>query len=304
MQARRDNPECAKQEFDNLLDAKDPGMNFKLTFEPRDIRSAAVSTRRPRMAILREQGINGQVEMAAAFDRAGFECVDVHMTDLISGRSDLKDFSGFVACGGFSYGDVLGAGSGWAKSALYNNRLKEMFATFFEREDTFALGVCNGCQMMAQLKDIIPGAGDWPEFTRNKSEQFEARYVTIEVTESPSIFFKGMEGSRLGIAVAHGEGFADFDRTGSMRNILRRRLLSARYVNNYGKPTERYPFNPNGSSRGITAITNTDGRVTIMMPHPERGFRSLQMSYRPAGIFEGEQGPWLRMFQNARAFVS
>jgi phosphoribosylformylglycinamidine synthase len=303
MQSRRDNPDCAKQEFDNLLDVKDPGMSFKLTYVPGDIQAANVSTHRPKMAVLREQGINGQVEMAAAFDRAGFECIDVHMTDLISGTTDLMEFDGLVACGGFSYGDVLGAGSGWAKSILYTKRLKEMFAGFFQREDKFALGVCNGCQMMAQLKDIIPGAGDWPEFTKNKSEQFEARYVTVEILQSPSIFFDDMEGSRLGIAVAHGEGFADFNRTGSMRNILKRGLASARYVDNYGVATERYPFNPNGSLRGVTAITNSDGRVTIMMPHPERGFRASQMSYRPAGQFDGEQGPWLRMFQNARAFV-
>jgi phosphoribosylformylglycinamidine synthase len=241
--------------------------------------------------------------MAAAFDRAGFESVDVHMTDLLSKRVDLKDFDGLVACGGFSYGDVLGAGSGWAKSVLYNERLKEMFRKFFARKETFSLGVCNGCQMMSQLKDIIPGAGHWPAFTKNKSQQFEARYVTVEIVESPSIFFKGMEGSRLGIPVAHGEGYANFELTGSMEKIRQGQLLSARYVDNYGKPTERYPFNPNGSVQGVTGFTTADGRAMIMMPHPERGFRSVQMSYRPEGMFEGEEGPWLRMFQNARKFV-
>ena len=255
------------------------------------------------MAILREQGVNGQVEMAAAFDRAGFESVDVHMTDLLGGKTDLRDFAGLAACGGFSYGDVLGAGSGWAKCVLYNERLKEMFRKFFARKETFTLGVCNGCQMISQLKAIIPGAEHWPVFTKNKSQQFEARYVTVEVVPSPSVLFKGMDGARVGIAVAHGEGYANFDLTGSSGGILGNNLLSMRFVDNYGKPTERYPFNPNGSLQGMTGFTTTDGRVTIMMPHPERGFRSLQMSYRPAGLYEGEEGPWLRIFQNARKFA-
>jgi len=301
MQARRDNPECAKQEHDNLLDEKDPGLNFKATFDYSG--PAFVSSRRPRMAILREQGVNGHVEMAAAFDRAGFESFDVHMTDLLGGRVDLKDFAGLVACGGFSYGDVLGAGSGWARSVLYNARLKEMFRAFFARKETFALGICNGCQMMSQLKDIIPGAEHWPAFTKNKSQQFEARFVTLEIMPSPSIFFKGMEGSRLGIPVAHGEGFANFEITGSLKKIVDGGLMSARYVDNYGRPTERYPFNPNGSPDGLTGVTTADGRVMVMMPHPERGFRSLQMSYRPDGMFTGDEGPWLRMFQNARKFA-
>ena len=300
MQALRDNPACAQEEYDNLLDEDDPGMQFSLTYDPAE---PHVSTSRPRMAILREQGINGQVEMAAAFDRAGFESVDVHMTDLLGGRVTLKDFAGLVACGGFSYGDVLGAGSGWAKSVLYNPELKAMFAEFFARPETFALGVCNGCQMMSQLKGIIPGAEHWPAFTRNRSEQFEARYVTLEVLPSPSIFMKGMEGSRLGIPVAHGEGFANFEVTGSQAAVTDGGLITARYVDNYGKPTERYPFNPNGSDGGITGLTTTDGRVTIMMPHPERVFRSLQLSYRPDGVCESDEGPWLRMFQNARNFV-
>ena len=301
MQALRDNPDCAVEEFDDLLDEQDPGMRFALTFDPGQ--AVTLSTARPRMAILREQGINGQVEMAAAFDRAGFACVDVHMTDLIAERDRLDDYAGLVACGGFSYGDVLGAGSGWAKSILYNERLKEMFARFFARQDTFALGVCNGCQMVSQLKDIIPGAEHWPAFTRNKSEQFEARFVTLELMPSPSVLFRGMEGSRLGIPVAHGEGLADFRETGSREKVEEAGLVAARYVDNYGNPAERYPHNPNGSPGGITALTSADGRVTIMMPHPERVFRSLQMSYCPDGLLAGDEGPWLRMFQNARAFV-
>jgi phosphoribosylformylglycinamidine synthase len=206
-----------------------------------------------------------------------------------------------VACGGFSYGDVLGAGSGWAKSVLFNPELKAMFAAFFARPETFTLGVCNGCQMLSQLKDIIPGAEHWPEFTRNISEQFEARFVTVEVMPSPSIFMKGMEGSKIGIPVAHGEGLADFANTGS--KDATEGLVSLRYVDNLGKATERYPFNPNGSPDGMTGLTTTDGRVTIMMPHPERVFRSMQLSYCPDGICKGDEGPWLRMFQNAREFV-
>jgi len=301
MQALRDNPECAVEEFDGLLDEQDPGMRFALTFDPGC--DVTVSAARPRMAVLREQGINGQVEMAAAFDRAGFECVDLHMTDLMSGRDRLEGYAGLVACGGFSYGDVLGAGSGWAKSILYNEELKDMFAAFFAREDTFALGVCNGCQMVSQLKDIIPGAEHWPAFTRNKSEQFEARYVTVELLPSPSVLFRGMEGSRLGIPVAHGEGLADFRETGSREQAEAGGLVAVRYVDNYGVPAERYPHNPNGSPGGITGLTTRDGRVTIMMPHPERVFRSLQMSYCPDGLLGGDEGPWLRMFQNARSFV-
>jgi phosphoribosylformylglycinamidine synthase len=301
MQALRDNPEYAKQEYDNLLDEDDPGMQMELSYEP----SAPhiVGEARPRMAILREQGINGQVEMAAVFDRAGFECVDMHMTDLLEKRADLGDFAGLVACGGFSYGDVLGAGSGWAKSVLFNPELKEMFAKFFAREDSFALGVCNGCQMISQLKGIIPGAEHWPEFTRNRSEQFEARFVTVEVLPSPSIFMKGMEGSKIGIPVAHGEGLADFGQTGSQDALVSEGLVALRYIDNYGRATERYPFNPNGSPDGMTGLTTVDGRVTIMMPHPERVFRSLQLSYCPHGLCKGDEGPWLRMFRNARNFA-
>jgi len=305
MQSLRDNPECAREEYDDLLDEENPGMQYHLTYDPAEDPAKefhVTAGTRPRMAILREQGVNGQVEMAAAFDRAGFESVDVHMTDLLGGRVDLRDFAGLVACGGFSYGDVLGAGAGWAKTILFNEHLKEMFAGFFARPGTFSLGVCNGCQMLAQLKGIIPGAERWPFFSRNRSERFEARFVTLEITPSPSIFFLGMEGSRLGIPTAHGEGRADFSETGSFDEIKRRGLVSARYVDNLGRPTERYPYNPNGSPEGITALTTRDGRATIIMPHPERVFRSLQLSHAPKGLF-GEEGPWLRMFQNARKFV-
>ncbi|HOW16256.1 MAG TPA: phosphoribosylformylglycinamidine synthase subunit PurQ, partial [bacterium] len=304
MQALRDDPTCAKQEYDNLLDEKDPGMNFKLTYDPDKSFSINTALKKPRMAILREQGINGQLEMAAVFDRAGFESVDVHMTDLLNGRTDLKDFKGLVACGGFSYGDVLGAGSGWAKSILFNEPLKEMFTKFFARKDSFSLGICNGCQMMSQLKDIIPGAQHWPMFTRNMSKQFEARYVTLEVLDSPSIFFNDMQGSFIPIPVAHGEGFANFERTGSFDKLVEQKLVCARYVDNYHQATERYPYNPNGSKNGLTALTTTDGRVTIMMPHPERLFRSVQMSYRPRDLFTGEAGPWMRFFHNARKWTN
>ncbi|MBN2449039.1 MAG: phosphoribosylformylglycinamidine synthase, partial [Lentisphaeria bacterium] len=301
MQARRDNPECARQEYDNLLDEGDPGMSFRLTFEPRKPFTVGTGAR-PRMAVLREQGINGQVEMAAAFDRAGFESIDVHMIDLLSGRVDLGGFRGLVACGGFSYGDVLGAGSGWARSILFNARLAEAFREFFQRPGTFALGVCNGCQMLSQLKEIIPGAAHWPAFRRNLSEQFEARYVTVEILESPSVLLQGMSGSMLGIPVAHGEGYADFACTGSREAAEAAGLVAVRYVDNRGRPSERYPFNPNGSPGGMTGFSSEDGRVTIMMPHPERAFRNLQLSWRPRD-WDGEEGPWLRLFQNARAFV-
>jgi len=307
MQALRDNPATAKEEYDNGLDESDPGLTFKLTYDP-DSRTGcqpvhsrnglAARSTKPRMAILREQGVNGHIEMAAAFALAGFESVDVHMTDLLAGRVDLADFQGLVACGGFSYGDVLGAGSGWARSILFNRKLKAMFKKFFHREDTFSLGVCNGCQMLSQLKDIIPGAEAWPEFKRNTSEQFEARYCTLEVLDSPSIFFKGMAGSRIPIAVAHGEGRVVFPAGVDAAKAK----AALRYVDGRGNPTERYPWNPNGSAGGLTSFTTRDGRATIMMPHPERGFRAAQLSYNP-GVFTGEAGPWMRMFRNAYAFA-
>jgi phosphoribosylformylglycinamidine synthase len=306
MQELRDNPACARQEYDNALDKNDPGMTFSLTYDPDalpEVTNVRVSPP-PRMAILREQGVNGQVEMAAAFALAGFESVDVHMTDLHAGRVDLKNFSGLVACGGFSYGDVLGAGSGWARSILYNARLAEMFATFFARPDTFTLGVCNGCQMVSQLKGIIPGAAQWPYFYRNVSEQFEARFATVEILPSPSILFAGMAGSRVPIAVAHGEGLATYEHAGDRAALISGGLTAVRFVDGCGKQTERYPWNPNGSTGGLTGFTSTDGRATIMMPHPERGFRSVQLSYRPADLFTGEAGPWMRMFRNAFAFAT
>ena len=305
MQALRDNPVCAKEEYDNALDERDPGLTYKLTFQPDDAVGTSDTTSsdsrksggsgNPRMAILREQGVNGHIEMAAAFALAGFDCVDVHMSDLISGRIDLVDFNGLVACGGFSYGDVLGAGSGWARSILYNDRLREMFKTFFERPDTFSLGVCNGCQMLSQLKEIIPGAERWPKFVKNISEQFEARLATIEIEDSPSIFFRGMAGSRLPIAVAHGEGRVWTDG-------FTPAPCAAHFVDNYGNATMHYPYNPNGSMGGQTAFTTTDGRATIMMPHPERGFRACQLSYND-GSFK-KNGPWMRMFENAYAFAT
>jgi phosphoribosylformylglycinamidine synthase len=303
MQALRDNPDCAWQEFDNGLDESDPGMQFNLTYSP-DENEAAGSVEmvceKPKMAILREQGINGHVEMAAAFSLAGFDAVDVHMTDLLSGCLDLDKFSGLVACGGFSYGDVLGAGSGWARSILYNARLADIFKNFFQRPNTFTLGVCNGCQMVSQLKDIVPGAEHWPQFKRNISEQFEGRYATVEVLDSPSVLLKGMQGSRIPIAVAHGEGRAEFCSAANEADAL----ASLRFVDGNGAATERYPWNPNGSKDGLTGFTTTDGRVTIMMPHPERGFRSAQLSYKPADMFTDEAGPWMRMFNNAHSFVS
>lgn len=300
MQSLRDNEQCADEEFDNLLDEADVGMQFSLTYDPN---LPFVKQHRPRMAVLREQGINGHVEMAAAFDRAGFECVDVHMTDLLNGHVSLDAFSGLVACGGFSYGDVLGAGTGWAKSILFNTRLRDMFSSFFERPETFTLGVCNGCQMVSQLKELIPGTEGWPLFTRNRSEQFEARYVTVEVLPSASVLLKGMEGSRVGIPVAHGEGRVDDQTTEGLLALVEGGMAALRYVDSQGKATERYPFNPNGSVGGLTGLTSSDGRVTVMMPHPERAFRSVQLSYRPPGFCDQEAGPWLRLFQNARDFV-
>lgn len=309
MQAKRDNPACAQEEYDALLDEND-GLIAQPTFDLDEVETfhsslftPHSSNPRPKVAILREQGINGHNEMAFAFDRAGFESVDLHMTDLFAGRVDLNDFSGLVACGGFSYGDVLGAGSGWAKSILYNQKLKDRFTAFFERKNTFTLGVCNGCQMISQLKEIIPGADNWPQFKCNRSEQFEARLVNVEVLKSPSIFFKGMEGSRLPIPVAHGEGRADFSQTGNLGQCLAENQISMRYIDYHGKPANTYPHNPNGSSGGVTAFTTTDGRATILMPHPERCFRAVQMSYRAPGTFEGEAGPWMKLFQNALRFV-
>ena len=344
MQKLRDNPLCAQQEYDHILEASDPGLHVKLTYDlnesplpqslsrlrERAAESSPASGRgqgegacvninllRPKIAILREQGVNGQVEMAAAFDRAGFAAVDVHMSDIIAGRVKLADFKGVAACGGFSYGDVLGAGEGWAKSILFNPRAREEFEAFFQRNDTFALGVCNGCQMMSNLHEIIPGTAHWAHFARNQSEQFEARFVMVEVQTSPSILFDGMAGSRMPIVVAHGEGYADFSSditpASGHESSLKLRfsnakklqaaqpLVTLRYVDNTGKPTETYPFNPNGSPQGITGLTTADGRFSIMMPHPERVFRAVQNSWHPREW--QENGAWLRMFQNARKWV-
>jgi phosphoribosylformylglycinamidine synthase len=299
MQKLRDNPACAQQEFDRILDENDSGLHVKLTYDLNERTSPALLLSRPKMAILREQGVNGQVEMAAAFDRAGFAAVDVHMSDIISGRVKLNEFKGLAACGGFSYGDVLGAGEGWAKSILFNAIAREQFAAFFQRQDTFALGVCNGCQMMSNLHEIIPGAESWAHFSRNQSEQFEARFVMVEVQASPSILFDGMAGSRMPIVVAHGEGYADFGNAEKL--AAAQSLVSLRYVDNRGNATETYPLNPNGSPQGITGLTTPDGRFSIMMPHPERVFRAVQNSWYPSDW--QENGAWLRMFQNARKWV-
>jgi len=289
----RDDPACAQEEFDALADAADPGLSFQLTFNP--AAPFVVTGARPKMAILREQGVNGQVEMAAAFDRAGFDSIDVHMSDLQAGRVKLADFKGLVACGGFSYGDVLGAGQGWAKSILFNPRLRDEFSAFFQRPDSFALGVCNGCQMMSNLASIIPGAEAWPTFHRNRSEQFEARFVMVELPESPSIFLAGMTGSKLPIVVSHGEGRAVFAGDSA------KALTAMRYVDNRGQVATTYPFNPNGSPAGIAGVTTADGRFTVMMPHPERIFRTVQMSWHAEGW--GDDGPWMTMFRNARKSV-
>ncbi len=300
MQGLRDNPDCAAEEFARIV-APDPGLGAAPTFDLEDDVAAPFVLHgvRPRLAVLREQGVNGQVEMAAAFHRAGFECVDVHMSDILAGRVTLDDFKGLVACGGFSYGDVLGAGEGWAKSVLFHAAARDQFQAFFARTDTFALGVCNGCQMLSNLHELVPGADHWPHFVRNRSEQFEARLVQVEVLESPSILLAGMAGSRLPIAVAHGEGRAEFRDAAHL--AAARSLVGLRYVETTGEPAVRYPANPNGSPEGITGLTTTDGRVTIMMPHPERVFRAVQHSWRPDGW--AEDGPWLRLFRNARAWL-
>jgi phosphoribosylformylglycinamidine synthase len=298
IQALRDNPKCAQQEFDAIT-SHDHGINIELGFDPTDDIAAPYINvaARPRMAILREQGVNGQLEMAAAFDRAGFETIDVHMSDIIEHGMALDDFKGLVACGGFSYGDVLGAGEGWAKTILFNTRARDTFSSFFERNDTFSLGVCNGCQMMANLKSLIPGAEHWPHFVRNTSEQFEARFSLVEVMDSPSVLLAGMQGSRMPIAVAHGEGRAEF-RQGDIPDELHTTLV---YVDHEGNATEDYPLNPNGSPRGITGFCSDDGRATIMMPHPERVFRTVQNSWHPDEW--GEDAPWMRLFRNARVWV-
>jgi phosphoribosylformylglycinamidine synthase len=302
MQRLRDDADCAAEEHAQRTDDEDPGLSVRLPvgFEVGAAFAHTTPGIRPRMAILREQGVNGQIEMAAAFDRAGFECVDVHMTDLIDGRFQLADFKGLAACGGFSYGDVLGAGEGWAKSILFSAQLRDAFEEFFARTDSFALGVCNGCQMLSNLRSLIPGADHWPRFVRNRSEQFEARLSLVEVQDSPSVLLGGMAGARLPIAVAHGEGRAEFAGA-EAASLQSAGLVTVRFVDHQGRPTQHYPENPNGSPGGITGLTTRDGRVTLMMPHPERVFRAVQHSWRPRE-WSGE-APWMNLYHNARKWV-
>ncbi|EOG7599016.1 TPA: phosphoribosylformylglycinamidine synthase [Vibrio cholerae] len=302
MQALRDNSACADQEFAAKQDNRDPGLNAKLTYDVQaDVAAPYIAKGvRPKMAILREQGVNSHVEMAAAFDRAGFEAVDVHMSDILTGQTVLDAYQGLVACGGFSYGDVLGAGEGWAKSILFNAQAREQFEQFFQRKDTFSLGVCNGCQMLSNLRDLIPGAELWPRFVRNESDRFEARFSLVEVQKSPSLFFSEMAGSRMPIAVSHGEGRVEVRDAQHLAAIEQSGTVAIRFVDNFGQPTQAYPSNPNGSPNAITGLTTQDGRVTIMMPHPERVFRTVANSWHPDHW--GENGAWMRMFQNARKY--
>jgi phosphoribosylformylglycinamidine synthase len=301
LQRMRDDADAADEEYDAILDTDDPGLSPRLTFDPAaDIAAPFIATGKcPKIAILREQGVNGHVELAAAFDRAGFAAYDVHMTDIIAGRTTLSAFAGIAAGGGFSYGDVLGAGEGWAKSILFNARARDEFSAFFARNGTFALGVCNGCQMMSNLHEIIPGTAHWPHFVRNRSEQFEARLAMLEVRPSPSLFFAGMEGSRIPVALAHGEGYAEF--RDAVQLAAAEPLAALRFVDHRGEIAGQYPCNPNGSPRGIAGLTTADGRFSILMPHPERVFRSVQMSWRPEHW--GEDSPWMRMFRNARVWL-
>lgn len=300
LQRLRDNPECADQEFANIAQTDDPGLTATLSFDPNDNIVRAYSAR-PKVAILREQGVNGHMEMAAAFHAAGFEAVDVHMSDLLERGHRLDGYVGLAACGGFSYGDVLGAGRGWAQSILMHNGLREQFSNFFNRDDTFTLGVCNGCQMLSQLKSIIPGTETWPSFHRNTSEQFEARFSLVKIEETPSIFLQGMHGSVIPVVVSHGEGRAVFDTISDISSACSDQLVAMRYVDHHHQVSERYPYNPNGSHQGVTSLTSKNGRVLIMMPHPERVYRTVQNSWYPNSW--GEDGPWLRLFRNARQFV-
>ena len=304
LQELRDNPACAREEYSRLLDAADPGLHASLTFDPADdVAAPYVATgARPAVAVLREQGVNSQTEMAAVFTRAGFDAYDVHMTDILAGRVHLGRFHGLVACGGFSYGDVLGAGEGWAKSILFNSRARDEFAAFFGRDATFTLGVCNGCQMLSALKTLIPGAERWPRFVRNRSEQYEARLSLVQVPRSESVLLAGMQGSVLPITVAHGEGFAEFDTHSGAQDMFADGLAPLRFVDHHEQPTEKYPFNPNGSPLGLAGVCSADGRVTSLMPHPERVFRTVQNSW--ASPTWREDGGWMRLFRNARVFVA
>ena len=306
MQSLRDNPQCAQQEFDRISQ-NDAGLSTSLSFDPQEdiaapfIAASIISGVRPKVAILREQGVNGHVEMAAAFTDAGFDAVDVHMSDILSGRADLQFFKGLVACGGFSYGDVLGAGEGWAKTILFNPIARDQFERFFHREDTFSLGVCNGCQMMSTLHSLIPGADHWPRFVRNESEQFEARFSLVKIADTSSVILSGMAGSHLPVAIAHGEGRAEFANSASLTQCDSSGLIALRYANNDLSTASTYPANPNGSPNGIGSVTSADGRVTIMMPHPERVRRAVNNSWKPEEW--SEDGGWMRMFRNARQFV-
>jgi phosphoribosylformylglycinamidine synthase len=303
MQELRDNPECAREEYARLEDVHDPGLHARLSYDPSaDVAAPFIASgARPAIAILREQGVNSHIEMAAVFTRSGFDAYDVHMTDILAGRVRLGRYHGLVACGGFSYGDVLGAGEGWAKSILFNARAREEFAAFFARDATFTLGVCNGCQMLAALKELIPGADAWPGFVRNRSEQYEARLSLVRIPKSNSVLFAGMHGSVLPIAVAHGEGRAEFEPGQNAAALLDRQLVTLQYVDHRDQPTHQYPFNPNGSEQGLAGLCSPDGRVTALMPHPERVFRSVQNSWAPKEW--GEDGGWTRLFRNARVFV-
>ncbi|MCZ6501051.1 MAG: phosphoribosylformylglycinamidine synthase, partial [Gammaproteobacteria bacterium] len=302
IQKLRDNPSCADEEYSVIADDEDPGLSAKLTFNiDEDIAAPMIATgTKPRIAILREQGVNSQVEMAAAFTRAGFKAIDLHMSEILSGKTTLDSFRGLVACGGFSYGDVLGAGEGWAKSILFHEQARDTFADFFLRGDTFGLGVCNGCQMFATLKELIPGAEQWPRFVTNRSEQFEARLVLVQVQESASLFLSGMADSHMPIVVSHGEGRAEIDKT-ETDALLQSGQVAMRFVDNYLDDATAYPMNPNGSPAGITAVTNDDGRFTAMMPHPERVYRTVQNSWHPRDW--NEDSPWMRIFRNARVWV-
>jgi phosphoribosylformylglycinamidine synthase len=295
---QRDNPAGADAEHAAAGEPADPGLQATASFDLREDPAAPyLNLARPKVAILREQGVNSHTEMAWCFDVAGFDAHDVHMTDLQTGRARLRDFKGFVACGGFSYGDTLGAGIGWARSITFNAQIAEQFRSFFARTDTFALGVCNGCQMLAELADIVPGAQAWPRFTTNRSERYEARLSQVEVLESPSLFFAGMAGSRLPIAVAHGEGYANFAHRGDAAKAI----AAMRFTDHHGRATEAYPFNPNGSPGGLTAVTTADGRFTAMMPHPERVFRNIQLSWTSGDA--SSFSPWIRIWRNARKWV-
>ena len=300
MQKLRDNSDCAQEEYDLLLDTKNPGLNAALSFDVNeDIAAPYIATGvRPKVAVLREQGVNGQVEMAAAFDRAGFEAIDVHMTDLLQGRRSLEEFSTLVACGGFSYGDVLGAGGGWAKTILFNDALRAQFEAFFANPNTLSLGVCNGCQMLSHLSELIPGANNWPSFQRNRSEQFEGRLSLVRIENSNSAFMHDMQGSRFAIAVAHGEGRASFASSADAEAFAASNSAAMRYVDASGEKTMRYPANPNGASDAIAGLSSVDGRVTLMMPHPERVFRASQNSWHPEDW--KEDAPSIRLFRNAR----